>query len=336
MIRRCRYNRRMNNELKQWLGGALADHDLGLAESITPLLAEASHRQFFRIAFTAPSRSLVLMHSPPALERNDVFVALAGIFAAADLPVPSILEYDQVRGFLLLSDLGPQALYEVYGSADEDTAMSATLALLPRLQQIRDPQIPPYSDQRLIDELAICTEWLVTALLEQSLPAAVEPCFQALVSRAREQPKVCIHRDYHGRNLLWNDGQLGIVDFQDALHGPYSYDLACLLYDCYYQWPTARIDDYRERARLLIAPEQSATQFQTDLEWMAIQRNLKAIGIFCRLQLRDQRGTHLHYVLPTVQVTQQLSARYPELNALHGWLGELAEDLANHPLFAAP
>lgn len=287
------------------------------------LRSEASHRRFERVELApaaGQARTLIAMASPPSLERNQSFVTLAKIFGEAGIPVPEVLAYDEQHGWLLLTDLGEQDFEAIYGTAAEEPAMHAALALLPRLQAIRADDIEPYTAERLHTELGIFSDWLVEGVLASELPAAVAESFEQLVARIDAQPRVCVHRDYHCRNLLWNHDTLGVVDFQDALHGPRCYDLASLLHDCYYRWPAARLTQYRDLGHEHIAPDQAPDDFRQDLEWTAIQRQLKAMGIFLRLLRRDGRETHVPHVLPTLEQTIALTARYPALSALAHWL----------------
>ncbi|MEM1435554.1 MAG: phosphotransferase [Pseudomonadota bacterium] len=336
---RAPYNRPVNEHLKQWLSDQLpaaaapssagrppaAEERDGGRQSggfeTTPLLVEASQRHFYRIALDL--RSLVLMASPPELERNDAFVALSRVLGGAGIPVPEIYAQDLEHGYFLMQDLGAQALREHYGTAQESAAVGAAISLLPQLQAVRSELIPPYTRARLADELTIFTDWFLEQMLGIAPPDFLAATFRQLIDSAATQPQVCVHRDYHCRNLLWNDGTLGVVDFQDALHGPYTYDLASLLHDCYYQWPGATRARYRDQGRVLIAPTAEPAAFRQQLEWMAVQRQLKAIGIFVRLKLRDARGSHLEHVLPTLEQTIGLSASYPELEALGHWLETL-------------
>ena len=346
------YNRTVSDHLKQWLHRQLpsvmlqaadqrsarepaADRSprdaqpadrasaIGQADSVslTPLVAEASHRKFYRVRL--PDRSLVLMQSPPELERNDAFVALSRVFVAARIPVPQIYALDPAQGYFLMQDLGTRTLLDHYGTAAESAAVSAAIELLPRLQAVRSPHIPAYTRERLAAELQIFSDWFLEGLLQTTPPPQLPEVFEQLVDAAAAQPQVCVHRDYHCRNLLWNDGALGVVDFQDALHGPYSYDLASLLHDCYHCWPADALERYREQGRRLIAPDAEPAAFRRQLEWMAVQRQLKAIGIFARLKLRDARSSHLPHIVPTLEQSIGLTAGYSELEPLSRWLDSL-------------
>lgn len=312
-----------------WVQASLNDDEL----TFEPLKAEASHRAFYRVepatAGSAARASAVLMVSPPDKEQNAQFERLARIFADSGLPVPTILNLQPEHGWYLLTDLGRRDLASIYGTPDEEAALRLAITTLIRLQQVRDDAIPPYTVQRFTDELSIFSEWFVHGLLDSSLPGAVASVFDALVERTRNQPQCCVHRDYHCRNLLYDptDGRLGIVDFQDALIGPASYDLASLLHDCYHEFTSAEIgrwiDFYLDRTSLAL----DRSSFKEDLDYVAVQRQLKAIGIFVRLRLRDQKRTHLAYIPPVLDHLIGLTRRHEALFPLARWLEDLDRGL---------
>jgi len=316
----------LNRELSDWLQGQLPDlRDLRL----TPLRAEASFRSFYRVGEGSAHRDTgyVLMDSPPEKEQNRQFEALAGIFRDGGVPVPEILASQPSRGWYLLSDLGRRDLEAAYSDVDRDQALAAAIENLVRLQSIEDPAIGPYTAARFSDELAIFSEWLVTAILGMELPDSVAAVFEILVEKTQQQPQCCVHRDYHCRNLLFNEGRLGVVDFQDALIGPVSYDLASLLHDCYYEFPPSDVERWTDYYLSLSPFDHPAQSFSIDIDYMAIQRQIKAAGIFARLKLRDDKSTHLTHIQPVLRRTRDLASRYDELLPLSQWLDTL--DLAD-------
>ncbi len=321
--------RRMKKAAAQWL----ASQDPGWTSCTLELLkAEASFRTFYRVRAkggTSRSGTAVLMISPPDKEQNDQFETLAGVFGTAGIPVPEVLARDRERGFYLLSDLGERELAESYDTAAETQALTRALEVLLDLQTVVDPTIPPYTAERFRDELGIFEEWFVRKLLGLELPTQVHGSFTALVDRTRTQLQCCVHRDYHSRNLLYDPdtGQFGVVDFQDALHGPVSYDLASLLHDCYHRFPEATVSHWRNWYLEHKPRDIDAAAFHRDLDYAAIQRQLKAVGIFSRLKLRDGKATHLQHILPTLEQTRALLERQDDLAPLADWLGAL--DLAS-------
>ena len=198
--------------------------------------------------------SFVVMESPPSLERNDAFVAMQRLFSAAGLPVPGIVAMDRNAGFFVLTDLGNRSLEDAYRGPHRNLALELAVTHLVRLQGIAPDGVPAYEESRFRDELHIFVEWFLGRFLQQAPAAALASVFEALVANVLAQPQCLIHRDYHCRNLLLDaKGRFGIVDFQDALVGPVTYDLACLLWDCYHYFDAAErrrwLRRHQERAR---------------------------------------------------------------------------------------
>jgi hypothetical protein len=282
------------------------------------LRVEASHRSFYRLH--GKKQSFVLMQSPPELERNEQFVTLARLFHGHGIRVPEILAIDKPRELFLLADLGDIHLEDLYGTTAEAQALSAAIDILPTLAGITDPAIEPYTTERLYMELEIFSEWFVQGMLKQKLdPGVYQRICDTLVHSADMQPKGCVHRDFHCRNLLFVDGKLGVVDFQDALHGPILYDIASLLRDCYFEFKEAKIDHWLTYfvSKTSLLDDYSAKQVKIWFDWIAIQRQLKAIGIFARLHLRDHKSTHLAHIPTVLGRLLRLTAQYPELEALN-------------------
>jgi aminoglycoside/choline kinase family phosphotransferase len=284
---------------------------------LEPLRVEASHRCFYRVQ--TGKRSVVLMDSPPALERNDLFAAVGQVFLDHDIPIAQILAAEPETGLFLLSDLGDSHFESLYGSGQQDDALRAAIDLLPKLGAIDDPVIEPYSSDRLHAELDIFNEWFMGRLLRLEIYTGMyAQTSEILVTALELQPKCCVHRDYHCRNLLYNDGRLGVVDFQDALHGPVLYDIASLLRDCYYTFPEPEITRWLDYFVGLtpVLQDLSHDQVQQWFDWTAAQRQLKAIGIFARMYFRDGKGTHLRYIQPMLHRLQTLARSYSELRLL--------------------
>lgn len=309
----------MDAAFRQWVDDRLAGLG-GSTGTWEPLPAEASNRRFYRVR-TMPvdgsPATLVAMSSPPDLERNDAFEHLARVFLAGGIGVPEIHAVERARGYLLLSDLGNYPLIDAYRQPGTHAVMPAAIDTLIRLQQVSDPGIDPYTRQRFRDELAIYRQWCLDALLGMPAPAGLDAVFEQLVAATDAQPRCCVHRDYHCRNLLLrDDGTIGVVDFQDALIGPATYDLASLLRDCYHRFAEFEVahwrDHYLDRTPLPVDRD----TFARDLDFVALQRQLKAVGIFARLKLRDGRATHLAHIVPVLTRIGELAAGYAELATL--------------------
>mgnify|MGYP001967932575 FL=1 len=287
------------------------------------------------------------MSSPPELENNAQFVVLAELFHG--LGTPRLLAGDHDHGFFLMEDLGSDHLSDAYarvgGNQEALTAiLDLALDTLQPWQQFTDSQIPPYTEDRLIMEFDLCAEWFAASLM--SLPPSVQDettlaaTRSTLIDAMLEQPQVCVHRDYHCRNLLLTDGarnrRIGIVDFQDALIGPVLYDVASLLQDCYALHDktviAAGLHRFASMSPLLtaIAPEQIAWWHDA----CAIQRQIKAVGIFARLHLRDGKSSHLHYIPSVLARAAALAATHEATQELSPLLIHWAEEAATNPLLA--
>ncbi len=314
---------RPSNALRAWLDTMLASQGWEAAAidaaKLQPLQTEASYRQFYRVQHG--TRSLVLMDSPPAKERNTEFVNIAAALSAAEITVPEVLAHNESAGWLLLSDLGQVHFIDRYRAGDHRSCLHSALATLERLAAVRHPAIEPYTLERFSDELEIFTTWLVDAACTLSLPDGLfQPARKLLLQNADDQQAVCVHRDFHCKNLLLmpskqgdaNDApDTGVLDFQDALIGPNGYDLASLLHDCYW-----RFDDYTIDAII----DRVAGVNRRSVDLLAVQRQLKAIGIFSRLAQRDNKTSHLIHIEPVLANLTELCARYPELRSLGDWL----------------
>lgn len=297
------------------------------------LPVEASHRRFYRARLHEATRvefgsitSVILMTSPPALEQNSQFLHLAGVFRRAGLGVPAVLAVDEREGWFLLEDLGTRHFADLYDTEAEEAALAAALESLLMLQRVSDPAIGPYTAERLGTELGIFTEWFAGHGLGVTLPASVtDSVYPLLVANALEQPQCCVHRDWHCRNLLYTDTQrVGIVDFQDALIGPACYDLASLLHDCYHRFGANTVARWRNAWATRSGFDLDPERVPRLVDLTAIQRQLKAVGIFARLQLRDGKTTHLRWIGPVLEALIERSAHYPELAPLHAELERLA------------
>lgn len=321
----------LGTALADWLTHTLAtqgwSRDAINRANVSALQTEASFRQFYRVA--GPTSSVVLMDSPPAKERNAEFVSIATALAQAQVRVPEVLAHNESKGWLLLSDLGETHFIDQYQAGNPTRCLDAALSTLEQIAPVRHPAIEPYTLARLNDELEIFTDWLVTAACEITVPEAVfAPARDLLLANASDQGEVCVHRDFHCKNLLLVDTvdtsgetaiETGVLDFQDALIGPNGYDLASLLHDCYWTFDDHTIDSVIDRVA-------GVTRRSVDL--LAIQRQLKAIGIFARLALRDSKTSHLRHIGPVIRSLVSLCYRYPELLALGEWLEKSLHDPA--------
>ena len=310
----------VNHEIFRWTP-ALTGNDW---HEITPLRTEASTRKFWRCKSAAGS--FVLMYSPPATEHNDRFIQLGATFHRSGIPVPSIYEFDLKRGFFLLEDVGMKDFHSQYVHGNVDHCFALAFQNLSNIQTIDDSSIPPYEATRLHEELQIFQEFLCDNLIGLSTKE-VQAFLNYLVTEISALPKVTIHRDYHCKNLLVRDQPpyLGVVDFQDALVGPITYDLASLLYDCYWDHDYVTIEKqilgfWKHGLAACYKTSWTHEAFAKALKLTAVQRLLKAAGIFVRLWLQREQATHLAYVLPTLRKARAICIEIEELHPLGQWL----------------
>lgn len=322
--------------LYAWIDASLATRgERRLREQ--PLPAAASFRRFTRIESTAGT--CMAIDAPPERENNAQFVRLSAHFRARGIPVPEVLAADLAQGFMLVTDFGDRHLMDVYGTPDEGPALEAALQALVRIQ-VSPPTdiVPPYTTERLADEFELFPTWFVEGLLGIGPDASTRALFdgtrERLVAAMAAQPTVCVHRDFHSQNLMWRaDATIGIVDFQDALWGPLCYDLASLLRDCYHRFSEADIAHWRARYLALardagVPVTVDPARFASSLDLTALQRQIKAVGIFARLELRDGRDRHLRDIPPVLAHIADTAARYEPLAPFSRWVREVAEPIA--------
>ncbi|WP_420428248.1 aminoglycoside phosphotransferase family protein [Algiphilus sp.] len=284
--------------------------------------ADASFRRYFRVHTAAESR--IVMDAPPAQEDSTPFLQVAELMRQAGLRVPVIYAADLAQGFLLLSDLGTRTFLDVMTLDNaEDYFARAQSALLSWQQATRRGALPAYSRVLLARELALFGEWYLGRHLQVRLDAeeaeALQQVEHALVERALAQGQVFVHRDFMPRNLMDTDDEVaGVLDFQDAVVGPVSYDVISLYRDAFASWPEETVQDgltrYYEAACHMALPVPSTREaFITDCDWMGLQRHLKVLGIFARLTLRDGKPKYLADTPRFVRYVMAVAPAYPEL-----------------------
>jgi len=309
--------------LQSWAGEQLGWSNVELK----PASADASFRRYFRVE--RDGNSYILMDAPPEKEDCAPFVRVSRLLRELGLHVPEVMAED-VRGFLLLSDLGHRQYLAELNECTVDRLYGDALGALATLQScvVADCGLPAYDRELLLFEMSLFRDWLLEAHLGLQLDdterAGLTRIFDTLADSALQQPAVCVHRDYHSRNLMVSDyHNPGILDFQDAVIGPMTYDLVSLLRDCYISWSRERVEDwalgYYELARQtgILRPDQAdEQQFLRWFDWMGVQRHLKAAGIFARLNHRDGKPGYLQDIPRTLGYVQEVCTRYPELEEL--------------------
>ena len=301
-------------------------------EDIAPASADASFRRYFRVVLSDGS-TLVAMDAPPDKEDCQPFVAVAGRMRQAGLHVPQIFAQDLAQGFLLLEDLGTRPYLDELNAGSVDSLYGdATRALL-RLQVGAPTEgLPHYDRAMLLREMQLFPDWLLGEhlglVLDDGEGVMLSDAFDALVDNALAQPVVCVHRDFHSRNLMVvDDDNPGVIDFQDAVAGPLSYDLVSLLRDCYVRWPADQVDawvaDYHAAARGAgLTGDVDAATFLTWFDLMGVQRHLKAAGIFARLNHRDGKPGYLADIPRTLGYIVEVGQRRQEVAALGCFVAE--------------
>jgi aminoglycoside/choline kinase family phosphotransferase len=301
----------------------------GPAARVEPSSGDASFRRYFRVhtgpAPDTPTR--ILMDAPPPQEDCRPFVHVAGLLAAAGLHVPQILSADLTRGFLLLSDLGDRLYLDSVDAANAGALYADAIEALVAMQTRADAtSLPVYDTARLQAEMQLFADWFLHRHLGLAIGgrtgAVLTRTFALLTDAALAQPTVFVHRDYHSRNLMHVPGRNpGVLDFQDAVRGPVSYDLVSLLRDVYVRWPRARIDAWiahyhgHATAAGLLEGVDVAT-FRRWFDLMGVQRHLKVAGIFARLYYRDGKARYLDDVDLTLRYLLEVSSSHDELAPL--------------------
>ncbi len=309
--------------LQQWTRGQLGWPDADLK----PASADASFRRYFRVQ--QGDESYVLMDAPPEKEDCGPFIHVSRLLLALGLHVPEILASDLEQGFLLLSDLGTRLYLDELNESSVDRLYGDALGALATLQSCGpDSGLPRYDRKLLLSEMSLFRDWLLDTHLGVQLGESqqddLQRSFERLADNALEQPQVCVHRDYHSRNLMLSARHNpGILDYQDAVTGPVTYDLVSLLRDCYISWPRQRVEDwalgYFELAAQtgIVRPDQvNEQQFLKWFDWMGVQRHLKAAGIFARLNHRDGKPGYMNDIPRTLGYVSDVCSRYSELAGL--------------------
>ena len=308
-------------QLQQWL--STIDTPRPVIASLRPASADASFRRYFRVD-TEDGATLIVMDAPPPQEDVKPFIHVADIFGATGVSVPRILAQDVVQGFLLLTDLGSTTyLHQLNNDTAHKLYIDAIDALILLQTQSKPEALPPYDRALLQRELQLFPDWYIKQHLKLTLSdeqtASLNKVFDALLANNLAQPQVYVHRDYHSRNLMvLPAGNPGILDFQDAVFGPITYDLVSLLRDAYVQWDEEMVLDwmirYWERAKKAGLPvNPDIDSFYRDFEFMGLQRHLKILGIFSRLAYRDGKTAFLNDIPLVMEYTLKTARRYSAL-----------------------
>lgn len=310
-------------QLTNWLNVVLK----GERFTLTTASADASFRRYFRVHLNGSDTTLIAMDAPPEQESCAPFVQVAELFAKAGLNVPEVIAQDLEQGFLLVSDLG-NATY--LSALNDKTATNlyrdANLALI-KLQLASQPNVLPNYDAALLNrEMRLFPDWYIAqhlqTILDDKQKAVLQKTFDVLTANILAQGQVYVHRDYHSRNLMVTDeGNPGVLDFQDAVYGAITYDLVSLLKDAYIAWQEEQVIDwlvrYWQEARTAGLPVPTDfSEFYRDFEWMGAQRHIKVLGIFARLSHRDGKDGYLKDMPLVMDYLRRVCGRYIELRPM--------------------
>ena len=322
------------SSLRTWL----AQVDTSVGEVLCPIAGDASARRYFRLRGGAVDA--VLMDSPSDLASVECFLRIADYLSAIGVGVPTVLAAERAEGWVLLEDLGDVDLKAALQRGDDpDDLYRSAIDELLRLQagdrnaRVR-LDLPAYDEARLMAEMRLFVDWYLARdrgeMVDDRTRAALDAAFETIARQCEHQPSVLVHRDYHSRNLmLGEDGRIRMIDFQDALRGPVTYDLVSLIWDRYwdhpYRWRRYWMERYRREAlKVGLEVPDEAEAFYRWCRWMALQRSLKVVGIFARLAYRDGKRDYLSMIPRFYGYCLSLAEGLPELQAMHGLLRRYA------------
>lgn len=323
------------DDLLPWALATLGADSKYHRASLVAVAGDASSRRYYRLRLDGSS--YILAVAPPDTEKNPEFLAVRELLERARVTVPALHGADLERGYLLLGDLGQRLLLAELSEDSVDTCYQSALGVLHRLGGIdpADPDWPAYDSDLLNEELGRFPQWFVHTLLGHGMSPAETSAWQVfaglLVSSALEQPRVLVHRDFHSRNLMPQpNGDLGVIDFQDAVVGPITYDLVSLLRDCYIRWPTPQVEGWAASYYGKLCQEGrlegiDLAQFQRWFDLMGLQRHIKVLGTFARLSLRDGKQAYLADLPLVLAYVEEMLQKYrdsePAVEAFAGWFG---------------
>jgi len=321
------------DEVVAWLGSANLHDAPGIdVATLAPASEDASFRRYFRVA-GGDGRTWIVMDAPPEKEDVRPFVRIASLLRDAGLNAPTVIASDVARGFLLLTDLGTSTYLSVLNADNASELFNDAIDALVRWQLASRPGVlPPYDRALLQRELDLFPGWYVTRhralTLSSRQSAALKASFEAIVLSALAQPTVYVHRDFMPRNLMVSTPNPGILDFQDAVHGPITYDIASLMRDAFISWDEERQLDwvirYWQQARSAGLPVSADFgDFWRDFEWMGLQRHLKVLGIFARINYRDGKPHYLADTPRFIGYVRSVTRRYAELAPLAHLVDEI-------------
>ena len=318
------------DSLKRWL----TSQSSGRRFTLTSASADASFRRYFRVHYEDDA-TMIVMDAPPEQENSVPFIKVARMMAECGLHVPEIIASDLAQGFILLSDLGHTTYLRALNEATADALFDdAASALIKWQLASREDTLPPYDEALLRRELDLFPDWYVSThlgiSLDQTQRQSMQSVFALVIQDNLAQPSTYVHRDFMPRNLMVCDPNPGILDFQDAVYGPITYDVVSLFRDAFISWEEERVLDwavrYWEKARAASLPVRADFgEFYREFEWMGLQRHLKVLGIFARIRYRDGKSAYLEDAPRFVNYIRAVASRYSALAPLLKLFDQLDE-----------
>lgn len=339
------------NSLEQWIGRQLQSHrdiaSMGPLQ-LSPLAGDAGFRQYYRVNTSPPLLAVSAPKGTGQSESASYFAKLSATLRKQGAPTPQVIACDAEQNFLLIEDFGGQSFLDVLNPDSANLLYSEALMVLLRLQQI--PQhvvnLPSYDATLLQREMALFGDWFVEQLLGHAVTDDERQLFMQtfdfLTQQALSQPQVLVHRDYHSRNIMYREGEApGVIDFQDAVWGPITYDLVSLLKDCYIAWPPEDVKRWlmaygNLAMELGVLPETSEDQWQQWFDTMGMQRHIKVLGIFARLFLRDKKPQYLNDLPLVWHYTLTAAEAYSETQAFAQWCQQTLLPLVQQQTWYTP
>lgn len=299
------------------------------AEKLQPLMGDASFRHYFRIIQNG--QSYIVMDAPPDKEKPQAFYDLTGYLREYGVHTPQVYHADLKQGWLVIEDFGQVLLSQVIATPQVLSRYQQAVDIAAHLLQMPLPphiRLPAFDAAKQLTELQLFSDWFIQTHLEYVLNAEEEALlaqsYALIIEKLVMQPQVLVHRDFHCRNLMVLDKGLGVIDFQDAVIGPYAYDFVSLLKDAYTDYAYQQSDLFCEllwdKMPMMIKKDLTYQQFLDDVHWTGIQRHLKVIGIFSRLYRRDGKSSYLHDIPLVFNYLMDALGETPELDSLYQWI----------------
>jgi aminoglycoside/choline kinase family phosphotransferase len=315
-------------QLKQWLD-RLAEN---CYTNLQPASSDASFRRYYRVTSQQDNKTYIVMDAPPDKEDCHSFVLVTNLIRSVNVNAPDIVALNLEQGFLLLDDLGSESYLQHLDNETAELLYTDAINALIEMQKI-DGVLPAYDEKLLQTEMNLFETWYLNRHLDVQLDEkqkqSLDSIFALLIENAKKQPQVFVHRDYHSRNLMVTDtNNPGVIDYQDAVIGPVTYDLVSLLKDCYIEWPREKVEHWLDLYLARLTPTMFIEK-TTLIHWfdlMGVQRHLKVLGIFARLNYRDGKSQYLNDLPLTLKYILDTCQRYPELQPLQ----QLLEESSTH------